>query len=108
MLTVPIMEVSVNKKRTTQPILQWLPLIALLLPGVVLAQGSPFDTGANSMVTFALNIATPIAVLIVIGLGIAAAVGRIRWGLAIGAIVGTAVVFGAPQIITWVRTMFAV
>jgi type IV secretory pathway VirB2 component (pilin) len=88
--------------------MQWLPLIALLLPGAVLAQGSPFDTGANSMVNFALNIATPIAVLVVIGLGIAAAVGRIRWGLAIGAIVGIAMVFGATQVVPWIRTMFAV
>jgi type IV secretory pathway VirB2 component (pilin) len=98
----------VNKKKLRQRLAHWIPLIAILLPGVVLAQGSPFDTGANSMVNFALTIATPIAVLVVIGLGIAAAVGRIRWGLAIGAIVGTAVIFGAPQIIAWIRTMFAV
>jgi hypothetical protein len=33
------------------------------------AAGSPFETGANSLVTFAQNIGTPIAALIVIGLG---------------------------------------
>jgi type IV secretory pathway VirB2 component (pilin) len=85
-----------------------MPLLGLLLPGMVWAQGSPFDTGANSMVNFALTIATPIAVLVIIGLAIAAAVGRVRWGLVIGAVVGTAAIFGAPQIVAWIRTMFAV
>jgi type IV secretory pathway VirB2 component (pilin) len=83
-------------------------IILLLLPGVVHAQASPFDTGANSLVSFALTIATPIAVLIVIGLAIAAAVGRISWGWVIGALVGIAAIFGAPQIVAWIRSMFGV
>jgi type IV secretory pathway VirB2 component (pilin) len=77
-------------------------------PSGVLAQGSPFDTGATSLVNFALTIATPIAILIVIGLAIAAAVGKISWGWVIGAIVGIAAIFGAPQIVTWIRSMFGV
>lgn len=78
------------------------------LPSIALAQASPFDTGANSLVSFALTIATPIAVLIVIGLAIAAAVGKISWGWVIGAIVGIAAIFGAPQIVAWIRSMFGV
>ena len=93
---------------TQSRVTRWIPIIALLLPGIVWAQGSPFDTGANSLVNFALTIATPIAVLVIIGLAIAAAVGRVRWGLVIGAVVGTAAIFGAPQIVAWIRTMFAV
>lgn len=81
---------------------------ALFSPAAVLAQASPFDTGANSLVDFALTIATPIAVLIVIGLAIAAAVGKISWGWVIGAIVGIAAIFGAPQIVAWIRAMFGV
>lgn len=81
---------------------------ALLLPARAFAQTSPFDTGANSLVSFALTIATPIAVLIVIGLAIAAAVGRISWGWVIGAIVGIAAIFGAPQIVAWIRSLFGV
>jgi type IV secretory pathway VirB2 component (pilin) len=73
-----------------------------------LAQSSPFDTGANSLVSFALTIATPIAILIVIALAIAAAVGRISWGWVIGAIIGIAAIFGAPQIVAWIRSMFGV
>jgi type IV secretory pathway VirB2 component (pilin) len=80
----------------------------LLTPSTVLAQTSPFDTGANSLVTFALTIATPIAVLIVIALAVAAAVGRISWGWVIGAIIGIAAIFGAPQIVAWIRGLFGV
>jgi type IV secretion system protein VirB2 len=82
--------------------------LALFLPSLAFAQASPFDTGANSLVDFALTIATPIAVLIVIGLAIAAAVGKISWGWVIGAIVGIAAIFGAPQIVAWIRSLFGV
>lgn len=85
-----------------------LSALALGLPSLVLAQASPFDTGASSLVNFALTIATPIAVLIVIGLAIAAAVGKVSWGWVIGAIVGIAAIFGAPQIVAWIRGMFGV
>ena len=77
-------------------------------PSAVFAQASPFDTGATSLVDFALTIATPIAILIVIALAIAAAVGRISWGWVIGAIVGIAAIFGAPQIVAWIRALFGV
>jgi type IV secretory pathway VirB2 component (pilin) len=80
----------------------------LWLPSIVFAQASPFDTGAASLVTFALNIGTPIGILVIIGLAIAAAVGKISWGLVIGAIVGIAAIFGAPQILVWIRSMFGV
>ena len=80
----------------------------LFVPALAFAQTSPFDTGAESMVDFALTIATPIAVLIVIGLSITAAVGKISWGWVIGAIVGIAAIFGAPQIVEWIRGMFGV
>ena len=85
-----------------------LSLISAVLPTAAWAQASPFDTGANSLVTFALTIATPIAVLIVIGLAIAAAVGKISWGWVIGALVGIAAIFGAPQIVAWIRALFGV
>lgn len=80
----------------------------LVLPSTASSQASPFDTGASSLVSFALTIATPIAILIVIGLAIAAAVGRIAWGWVIGAIIGIAAIFGSPQIVAWIRSMFGV
>lgn len=89
--------------------LRYLTLAGLgCLPLLTVAQDSPFETGADSLVDFTLTIATPIAVLIVIALAIAAAVGKISWGWVIGAIVGIAAIFGAPQIVEWIRSMFGV
>ena len=87
---------------------RFAPWLMLSAPTLTFAQASPFDTGATSLVSFALTIATPIAVLIVIGLAIAAAVGKISWGWVIGALVGIAAIFGAPQIVAWIRSMFGV
>lgn len=83
---------------------------ALLAPveGFAQAAGSPFETGANSLVTFAQTIGTPIAALIVIGLAIAAAVGRLSWGWVVGALIGIAAIFGAPTIVNWIKSLFGV
>lgn len=85
----------------------WLSL-ASLVPALAFAQASPFNTGATSLLSFALTIATPIAALIVIGLAVAASVGKISWGWVIGAIVGIAAIFGSPQIVAWIRGLFGV
>lgn len=88
----------------------WLMLslmAALATPEWALAQAtSPFETGANNLVTSITTIATPIAVLLVMGLGIAAAAGRISWGWPLGVIVGIGLVFAAQPIVTWVRGLF--
>ena len=83
-------------------------VVLVIVPALAWAQQSPFDTGENSLVTFALAIATPIAILVVIGAAIAAAVGRISWGWVVGCIVGIAAIFGSSQIVAWIRGMFAV
>ena len=83
-------------------------VVFLLAPAWTFAQTSPFDTGANGLVSFALTIGTPIAVLIIIGLAIAAAVGKVSWGWVIGAIIGIAAIFGSQQIVAWIRSMFGV
>lgn len=96
-------------RKIDTPMVRQAALVVLLVaPMLASAQQSPFDTGANSLVTFALAIATPIAILVVIGAAIAAAVGRISWGWVLGAIVGIAAIFGSPQIVTWIRGMFGV
>ena len=46
-------------------------LYGLLLPLLSFAQGSPFQTGADSFVTDLVAIATPIAIVFVMALGIA-------------------------------------
>ena len=80
----------------------------LAIPDISFAQTSPFQTGAESLQANILAWATPIAVILVMVLGFMAMSNRISWGWPIGAIVGIAVIFGAPQIVTWIRGMFAV
>lgn len=82
--------------------------VVVCLPDLALAQASPFLTGANSLQTNILAWATPIAIILVMVLGIMAMANRISWGWPIAAIVGIAVVFGAPQMVTWIRGMFGV
>ena len=85
-----------------------LALLTLLAPEFALAQASPFSTGATSFQTNFLAILTPVAVIAVMALGLAALFGRISWGWAAGGVAGIVLVFGAPQLVTWVRGMFAV
>jgi len=81
----------------------------LLSPALAVAQAtSPFMTGANALQTNILAWLTPIAVILVMVLGAMAMANRMSWGWCIGAILGIAIAFGAPQIVTWVRGMFGV
>lgn len=86
-----------------------LALTLLAMPCLAIAQNaSPFMTGATSLEANILAWMTPIAIILVMVLGAMAMANRISWGWCIGAIFGIAVVFGAPQIVTWVRGMFGV
>ncbi len=80
----------------------------LMFSTLAFAQASPFQTGATALETNLLAILTPVAVILVIGLGIMAMANRIAWGWCIGAIAGIAISFGAPQIVGWIRSMFGV
>jgi type IV secretion system protein VirB2 len=78
-------------------------------PGLSLAQAaSPFLTGATALQTNILAWLTPVAIILVMILGGMAMANRMSWGWCIGAIIGIAIAFGAPQIVTWVRGMFGV
>jgi type IV secretion system protein VirB2 len=83
-------------------------LLVAATPDLALAQASPFLTGATSLQSNILAWATPIAVILVMALGIMAMANRISWGWPMAAMVGIAVVFGAPQMVTWIRGMFGV
>ena len=80
----------------------------LAVPTLALAQTSPFLTGATALQTNILAWLTPIAIILVMALGAMAMANRLSWGWCIGAIIGIAIAFGAPQIVTWVRAMFGV
>jgi type IV secretion system protein VirB2 len=78
-------------------------------PVVALAQSaSPFMTGATALQTNILAWLTPVAVILVMVLGAMAMANRMSWGWCLAAILGIAIAFGAPQIVTWVRGMFGV
>ena len=81
---------------------------ALSIPGRALAQSSPFLTGATALQTNILAWLTPVAVILVMVLGAMAMANRISWGWCIAAILGIAIAFGAPQIVSWIRGMFGV
>ncbi len=82
-------------------------MFAVATPELAVAQAaSPFATGATNLVTSVITIATPVAVLLVMALGIAAAAGRISWGWPLGVIVGIGLVFAASPIVTWVKGLF--
>jgi type IV secretion system protein VirB2 len=86
-------------------------VFAVLLSAVPLlaeAQSSPFMTGATALQTNILAWLTPIAIILVMVLGAMAMANRMSWGWCLGAIVGIAIAFGAPQIVAWVRGMFGV
>ena len=84
-------------------------LLALALPQAALAQAaSPFLVGANALENNILAWLTPIAIILVMVLGGMAMANRISWGWCLGAILGIAIAFGAPQIVAWVRGMFGV
>ncbi|MGH8295142.1 MAG: TrbC/VirB2 family protein [Steroidobacteraceae bacterium] len=83
-------------------------VLSLALPQPALAQTSPFLTGATALESNILAWLTPIAIILVMVLGGMAMANRISWGWCIGAILGIAIAFGAPQIVAWVRGMFGV
>lgn len=88
-----------------------LGVLALTLsePQLALAQTtSPFLTGATALQSNILAWLTPIAIILVMVLGAMAMANRISWGWCIAAILGIAIAFGAPQIVTWVQGMFGV
>ena len=84
-------------------------LPVFLAPDLSFAQAtSPFLTGANSLQTNILAWLTPVAIILIMVLGGMAMANRMSWGWCIGAVIGIAIAFGAPQIVTWVRGMFGV
>lgn len=98
--------VSARDKRLLQQLATTL--ATLFLHGPVFAQSSPFLTGANALQTNILAWLTPVAIILIMVLGGMAMANRMSWGWCIGAILGIAIAFGAPQIVTWVRGMFGV
>lgn len=91
--------------------LRWLIssfVICLSVPSIAWTQSSPFMTGLSSLQSDVYAWLTPIAILLVIVVGVMAMANRISWGWCAAAILGIAIAFGAPQVVSWVRVLFAV
>jgi type IV secretion system protein VirB2 len=93
------------KTMKTRPMMTLVMPALALATGPVMAQTSPFSTGATAFQTDLLTTLTPIAVIAVMALGVAAWFNRISWGWALGGALGILLVFGAPQVVTWIRTL---
>jgi type IV secretory pathway VirB2 component (pilin) len=90
-----------------ESILALLLMITAMTPGMVLAQAaSPFETGATALQQSITTLLTPVAALLVMALGIAAAAGRISWSWPIGILIGVGLMFAAPTMVTWMRGLF--
>ena len=99
---------STSQRRLPQQRLRAVALLSAAPLAVAQAQSSPFMTGATALQTNILAWLTPIAIILVMALGAMAMANRLSWGWCLGAILGIAIAFGAPQIVTWVRAMFGV
>jgi type IV secretion system protein VirB2 len=96
----------IRAQLTALPLL--LAILVICAPDVAMAQASPFMTGATALQSNLLAWLTPVAIILVMVLGGMAMANRVSWGWCIGAILGIAIGFGAPQIVNWVRGMFGV
>jgi type IV secretion system protein VirB2 len=101
------MKATLTRSSLTPLTVLFLTLV-FVAPDLALAQASPFLTGATSLQTNILAWLTPVAIILIMVLGAMAMANRISWGWCLAAILGIAIAFGAPQIVTWVRGMFGV
>lgn len=70
--------------------------------------GSPFATGAQATQQQLTSILTPIAAVAVMVSGAMAWFGRLSWWWMVAVVIGTVLVFGGPQIVSWIRGLFGV
>lgn len=82
-------------------------VLAVTSPEIALA-GSPFATGANATQQQLVAILTPLAAVAVMVSGAMAWFGRLSWWWMVAVVIGTVLVFGGPQIVSWIRGLFGV
>ncbi len=99
---------STARSRSLVTRAQWLSISLLAAPTLSSAQESSVLTGATALQTNILAWMTPVAIILVMVLSGMAMANRMSWGWCLCAILGIAIVFGAPQIVTWVRSLFGV
>lgn len=74
----------------------------LSMPEFALA-ASPFTSAATTFKSDAITIFQIVAFIAVMAVGILCAFGKIHKGWLVGCVLGIILIFGAEQIITWIR-----
>lgn len=99
---------SIHRAKSRTPAIA-LALLCAALPELALAgAGNPFAAGATAGQAAILTILTPVAVIAVMVSGVLGWFGKISWWWLVGVVIGIVLVFGAPQIVAWIRGMFGV
>jgi type IV secretory pathway VirB2 component (pilin) len=83
-------------------------LLCFVAPELAFAQAGPFGSGTAQLPQQIQTILGPITPVAIMATGVLSAIGRIAWGWFFGAVIFTVCVFGAPQIVAWIRSIFSV
>lgn len=103
----PDESVRASRRRSGRVALLLVAVLAAVLPAVAFG-GSPFATGANATQQQLVAILTPLAAVAVMVSGAMAWFGRLSWWWMVAVVIGTVLVFGGPQIVSWIRGLFGV
>lgn len=99
---------STRSRQIPKARLAWLLLPCIALLSRPAMAGGPFATGATALQSNLQTILTPIALIAVMVSGVLGWFGKISWWWLVGVVLGTVMVFGSSQIVSWIRTMFGV
>lgn len=81
-------------------------MICFISPALSFA--GPFTTGTTALRADLLNILLPVASIACIVVGVLAWMGKISWYWLVGLVIGTILVFGSDQVVTWIRSLAGV
>lgn len=81
--------------------------VGSICPDLALA-ASPFAGGTETLKSDLVTMLTPVAGIGVIALGALCLFGKISWWWLVGFIIGVVLIFGADQMVAWMRSAFGV
>ena len=65
-----------------------------------------FAAGTERLGNDIMNFLSPLAGIVIIGLGVGAWMGKVSWSWCISFVLGMILVFGHVQILSWLRSLF--
>jgi type IV secretion system protein VirB2 len=72
--------------------------------GTELCFAGPFETGATNVKTTVITVVQIVAAIAIMAVGVGCMLGKINKIWLVGCLFGAILVFGADQIISWIRT----